>query len=456
MPRLIPRLLQALARSPSTRSHSPRVCSSRRTTRTTISPPPLASATALLSPHRRTRSVLLEDVNPITHKDAFRRQRTLEPRVHVPSVAKRKSKAETSEDESMGEQRRVMTAEEYEWWANPYLRMLSKPMRRCIVTDAYQPTDFMIRLAAMRVPTTRPNQPPVAFLPDGIEHPRFRGRRAGNGHYVLCYKDAVEHLLGHKGKQKRYLDTTLPSDPTLPLHIGHLLRVRVLQELELLTLRLQCGPQGCADRPILRRLRRSEWEAIKTTGTIPHKGAVAIIVLPPLNKDPVTKQLPEPSSTTLPTEPGISRSVDKYPVSVLHPTASRPWNEDAQGLPTLLSQEKVPLYNGVALFPLRSQRAALHLAMNKLLGVELDARHKERTHQLRRKLVYDRESHPKDKGSHAYMLYSTGDSLLRADSVPLAIALWRLRMYEGEGWKDDQNGQGFFMRNPPWWDRNAE
>jgi hypothetical protein len=39
-----------------------------------------------------------------------------------------------------------------------------------------------------------------------------------------------------------------------------------------------------------------------------------------------------------------------------------------------------------------------------------------------------------DKASDAYLLRSTRDTVVRADTVPLCIALWRLRIWFGQGW----------------------
>lgn len=46
----------------------------------------------------------------------------------------------------------------------------------------------------MRIPAPRTGQPALTLFPDGIEHPRFRGRKSGRAHYVICRKDAVEEI----------------------------------------------------------------------------------------------------------------------------------------------------------------------------------------------------------------------------------------------------------------------
>ena len=117
------------------------------------------------------------------------------------------------------------------------------------------------------------------------------------------------------------------------------------------------------------------------------------------------------------------------------------WFEDQ--LSTILPQAKVPLYNGLALFPRREQRASCYNLLTGILDIERQARHKQYLKAKGREcLDDDSQSHPKvrqrarndAKGSHAFLLRSNAATLLRADTVPLAIALWRLRLWEGQGW----------------------
>ncbi|KAI0347361.1 hypothetical protein BDW22DRAFT_521946 [Trametopsis cervina] len=439
MPRLLHHLLDALQKSRGRGSSSQLPSRKQRAPRSLPSYRPLPVTNALLSPHGRTRSVLLEDVNPVEHREAFTRRRKREPSVYAGARVKASS-ATIEEDEPT-----VMTEEERERWANPYLRMLSSPMRRCILTNTRLPIDFMIRVSTMRAPTS-PFAP--VFVPDGVEHPRYRGIRSGYGHYVVCHRAAFDHLLESKAIHRRYLNDIAPTGSLLIQHIGHVLRVRVLQEIELLTGRLQARPLLAESRPVIRRLRRSEWMDIKNEGIINHEGAVAVLVIPPLNRNKETKERPAPSSSSLPAEERPVEGNKSFPISVLHPSRQLETGEDTSGF---LPQAQVPLYHGVSLFPLPSQRAALHAGMNSLLGTERRARQNAQG-------SIDQSQSPgqhDDKSSHAYLLYSNRDSLLRADSVPLAVALWRLRMWEGESW-DSRNAEGTYMRNPPWWDRNAE
>ena len=221
-----------------------------------------------------------------------------------------------------------------------------------------------------------------------------------------------------------------------------MLRVRVLQELHILLQAIRRRP-GNADEPLLRRLTRAEWSALKESGTIPQDDAVAVLVVPPVNRDPTTKARPEPSMSSLPPTTPSSTQMDTRPlppVSVLMPTSSD-WFDGR--LSTILPQAKVPLYNGLALFPRREQRASCFKLLTGILDVEHRARRRQRL-EGKNQDCRDDISTPRPqaiqrargdaKGSHAFLLRSNAATLLRADTVPLAIALWRLRLWEGQGW----------------------
>ena len=229
----------------------------------------------------------------------------------------------------------------------------------------------------------------------------------------------------------------------LSLYVEHLLRLRVLQELEMLAHRLQTHPHMAEDVPVLRRLTRAEFKTIRTSGLITHRGAIAVLVVPPLNKDPVSKERPRVDAMPLPS-PASAMSSESPPKALLPSSAIYLTSEDdCSDLPNLLSPTRVPMYNGVSLFPSRPQRAALHERLRRLLFVERRARYRDyrrsnapaKEEDASEDASQDKWTRGDEKGSHAFLLYSTRDSLQRADSVPLAIALWRLRMWEGQPWE---------------------
>lgn len=123
MRRLIPRLLN-LRRS---RSVVPEKIRAVR--------PPAKGAKSLrkqLPPHPvffgRSRSILLDDVNPIMHSKAYRQHKGLPPQVRLPDSQKTRTVSRDGTVEN--DVRREMTAEEREWWANPYRMFPPYSVRR--------------------------------------------------------------------------------------------------------------------------------------------------------------------------------------------------------------------------------------------------------------------------------------------------------------------------------------
>lgn len=241
------------------------------------------------------------------------------------------------------------------------------------------------------------------------------------------------------------------------------------------------------ETPILRRLTRAEWKAFRQTGVLPFPKALAILVVPPLNADPVTKARPEPSESPMPPQEPEgqvpTRTEDESgdakvrevkpirpppPLSELYPVTEEGKEAGDEGaglfIGNILPRPRIPLYNGVTLFPSRPQRAALHVRLLSILGVERQAQRdaaakyasaqrnhkrelgseqereegeeKEGNHQEREEQRWQRGDDK--KRSHAFLLCADGENVLRADAIPLAIALWRVRMWEGAGWDDTE------------------
>ena len=182
----------------------------------------------------RSRSILLDDVNPIMHPKAYRRHKGLPPQVRLPDSQK-ETRTVSRDGTVEVDVRREMTAEEREWWANPYrmfplflsvpsecpthiqlVRMLSTPIRRCVQSLRYLPSgmspiplyacmrptdlsmysDFLIRLSVKRLPSPRtcPSRPTYTLLPDGLQHPKFKGLDDRKGYYVVCRRAAMQEF----------------------------------------------------------------------------------------------------------------------------------------------------------------------------------------------------------------------------------------------------------------------
>ena len=118
MPRLIPRLLKFLEKSKEASVPEGALQVTRRQRpNKSVSPPASSTASQLLASQGRTRSVLLEEVNPIRHVESFKRHKAIAPKVRV--LPSRQIQRDVSEQEARSRRIR-MTAEEREWWANPY------------------------------------------------------------------------------------------------------------------------------------------------------------------------------------------------------------------------------------------------------------------------------------------------------------------------------------------------
>ncbi|KAF8974365.1 hypothetical protein BDZ97DRAFT_1773213 [Flammula alnicola] len=292
-----------------------------------------------------------------------------------------------------------------------------------------------MRVAASRLHVKgNASQSVPVLVPDGLLHPKYTGRRRmGGGIYVLCWRQAISQLW------KGFHNTSAPNavlNPGIHEHIAHLLRLRVLQEFELLAERLEfavrSGKNQGISNVILRRLTRDEWGLMRSTGTLPYDDAVAVLILPPVNKDTVTKQRPQGNMLALPPA-DEQRPKELPPISTLLLATSDAWNAE---LPCTLPKLKTPLYNGISAFPSRSQRAALHSVLLRILYAE---RSIKRMHASRKPPSSSRSQKGAmpSKPSHAFLLCSDAYTARRGDPASIARALWRLRMYEGEGWMEN-------------------
>lgn len=318
--------------------------------------------------------------------------------------------------------------------------------------------DLMIRMAPAIVPGDIVK---TTFLPSGIEHPSFRRFRGGKSRYLLCWKPILERALktgtpllsSHSramysptflsGTYRRFKPEHLSEMTMHPLvieQVSHALRVRVLHELQLLARQLRRF-QGPMVPPLVRRLTRDEWNQIKTTGVVPFKNAVAVLVVPPPNRDPKTKLRPVPNYSSIPIE-GDHFDSTPHPLSKMCSTVQQEGWEfvDEQ---RILPPRRIPIYNGVPLFPSRTQRAALCATLAEVLRAEGLARLRSgtgRTEGTVGRSASAEEGALRAKGdqkaSHAILICSDEHTLFRGDTVPLAIALWRIRIWE-QGLEDD-------------------
>ncbi|KAG6890881.1 hypothetical protein C0995_000838 [Termitomyces sp. Mi166 len=457
MARILPRLLARLERRPQPVCLEKYVLARKRprSLRRPVPPPPSFRAADY------ARSILLHDpaTNPITRSRVYVRHKSLPP------LPRRFDRPRKPTRDAPDDRPRPMSRRE--------LRMIASPLRQCVITGRFFPngalthplstifvltpdTDFLIRLAVQRIPRSHcpPNwkrpDVPQTLLPDGLQHTKFTVRRSGKAHYVPCTRTAIALLSDSSIRRRNAYN--VPVHPLLAEHIAHLLRLRVLQELEVLADNLEAPTHKKPPPPtgprLLRRLTHAELHTIRTTQTIPHPGALAVLIVPPLQKDPATGLRPAPNMSPAP-PPSTTAPHPKNPVTmpgcVLYPTRPEVW-ADSEG-DGLVPLERVPLYNGVVMFPERGQRAALEALLRRVLEIEWKAGHKH-AHPVREegKVVENGEEEEgggeegegkgslkkktKTKTSPAFLLCSDEKSVLRGDTVGVAIALWRLRMFE--------------------------
>ncbi|KAF4602264.1 hypothetical protein EYR40_005469 [Pleurotus pulmonarius] len=413
MPRILPRLRKVIIEGKESRTDTlwPRRTNRKKSLYKPIPPRP----TFKVSDYKE--SILLTPGNPVTNSRDYVRHKTIPPRLRL--------QRHVVPSSPMNDLPREMTKEERKWWADPYLRMIGSPLRKCTLTDRYLPSDFLIRLAPMKISkalqdsNSKLNKTTRMLVPDGLEHPRFKARKSGKAGYVLCWKDAIAQMLERKSYRQ-----ILPKVPVHSLLISqteHLLRVRILQEFALLSERLQSNPRTAYSPMVLRRLTRTEWESVKASGTVAWPDAVAIIVLPPLNRDPLTKKRPNPSMYPLPADIlADCAGPSKHPISTTYTV------QGDGATPPNMPHVEVPLYNGVPLLPNPGQRAALHQYLTSILHSE--TRRPSRSGELDGITA-------EDKPSHAFLLVSNAETSKRADVAAVARALWRFRMFHGAGWE---------------------
>jgi hypothetical protein len=56
--------------------------------------------------------------------------------------------------------------------------------------------DFLVRLSVKRLPSpqTGPEVPNYTLVPDGLQHPKFKGLDSREGHYVVCRRAAMKEF----------------------------------------------------------------------------------------------------------------------------------------------------------------------------------------------------------------------------------------------------------------------
>ncbi|KAI0720261.1 hypothetical protein C8T65DRAFT_568193 [Cerioporus squamosus] len=192
MPRLIPRLLRTLEHARTLPPRPPRTSAPRRRGKdTTIARVFTRPEEVDITPTGRRQSILLDrkSVRLIYRHARYQREKAPAPQLTVsPTIWAAKQRRGRA---PLGITPREMTKEERHFWANPYLRVLGSPLRKCLVSEFLLPRDLLIGMAPMRLPDQSHK---AAFLPASLSHPRSRAQTGGKLRYFLCWKPVVEHL----------------------------------------------------------------------------------------------------------------------------------------------------------------------------------------------------------------------------------------------------------------------
>lgn len=270
-------------------------------------------------------------------------------------------------------------------------------------------TDHLIRLTATLIPESNPptTSTPIFITPTDLHHPRYASRPEGVGVYIACSKNAIQ-LLSGKGRH-RGIFPGAEIHSLLGAQITAGLRARCVEEAELLAGRIRTGARLKSREDVAiaaRRLTLAEYEVAIKQGLINDAKAVAILVVP------------KPDS---PPNPGagaeLSRMLLRGPASSLPRVATKP--------EATLPAPRIPMYFGSNLVQDQDLLASLRKALDSALSGERIAlrRARESIPEIRTYMDTPYESKARD----AYALCASR----RVDVVPLAIALWRLRVWHG-------------------------
>ncbi|KAG8840855.1 hypothetical protein FRC20_005383 [Serendipita sp. 405] len=287
--------------------------------------------------------------------------------------------------------KRLMSPIEMDVAASPYARMLSGPIRTCLFTRAALPRDLMIRFGGAVDPSTKKTY----LLPNDVEHPKYASKAPGKNFWVSCWKDAVQHTIA-SGKHAM-ITPNMQAHGMLIEQVEYLLQRRMVQELELLRDRLQTVNHRLtnpATECLVRELTREEWGSIQGNSNASLPGVQAIICF----------QESLPGGDT-----------------------SRPFCRTVVDTSNVIPRD-IPLYNGGTFLSADVREQTLHL-LNTLLGIEARA-----VLRMKGEKVPKGNPKPHQDSQTAYLVRSTAHTLPRADAVPLCIAFWRMRLWNGIGW----------------------
>ncbi|CAE6487342.1 unnamed protein product [Rhizoctonia solani] len=240
-------------------------------------------------------------------------------------------------------------------------------------------------------------------MPSNLHHPRYVPHPRGQGGYIPCSKKAVPLLAG-KGRH-RGLFPGAEVHNLLEEQITSGLQARCVEEAELLATSLRTTARYRPGEPVaftVRRLTEAEYETTQRLSRIYDPKVVAVIVAPKVEEGQESKMETPHKSQLLFRGAGAALG-----------------SESAPPVP------RIPIYWISSLFFDSSHKAALRKALDSALDSERTAVRTARTSQPTAGDLYNVPHEPKSRDAYALC------ASRRVDAVPLAIALWRLRLWEG-------------------------
>ncbi|KAF8709650.1 hypothetical protein RHS03_03202, partial [Rhizoctonia solani] len=315
--------------------------------------------------------------------------------------------------------RQAMTDQEFAWHSDPFreLRMLSSPLRACTLTKRYAPTDHLIRMTATlfaQPGESISSSTPAYIMPSNLHHPRYAPHPRGQGTYIPCSKKAIPLLAG-KGRH-RGLFPGAEVHPLLEDQITSGLQARCVEEAELVANSLRTTARYKPGEPAaftVRRLTEVEYELVQNQSRIQDPKVMAVLVVPKVEDDSGTNAKATQKSQFL------ARG-DHFTLGTKAPPIPR-----------------IPIYWTSSLFQDPASRTALRKALDSALDSERTAIQTARKSQPKAEELYKAPYEPKSRVAYAIC------ASRRVDAVPLAIAFWRLRLWEGIS-----DNQSSFGRTP--------
>ncbi|KPV72845.1 uncharacterized protein RHOBADRAFT_46435 [Rhodotorula graminis WP1] len=315
------------------------------------------------------------------------------------------------------------------------LRVLSSPLRRCLLTNKVLPCEMMVRFELARPPSTSTSSNSRLVLqPSRVLHPRFEDRLSrqgstGKAMWVTCWAEAVA-VLAQKGSYKRLNSSAVMLPPrAVTAHVHSLLARRVAHEAELVAERVKAWPAASIPdvrrAPVL-RVRVDELESTARELDAAGRRLVGVLDLSPL---PSTGEVADPAP--------------RGPFSSNVPLASAASSARRYHLPTFLTGLVLPPSSLSPPSPTADPPdPSAHLLA--LTRHPLDSLVDFLSRRLARLDSTSSPSPPPPSEGDLFVLSAPkacDDAAAQRqaeDLVPLVLALERCRMWSGEAWAGER------------------